>query len=463
MERCQVLLKQQSLLFVSTSKKELLCHLQDEILFGEKCSSPMKPYPPLPFDVERSNNTTTTDNTQQQQKLSHTSLKRKNSKAPLFPAIDELSEVDMTLSSPDHLGRKDEQPLIDSPVVQPSRPNTLSFKPSTDKQESKNATTGSPKIFKHKPSVSFSEKVISSPSSKKFFVSKPLKSPSAVAEKPKKSYKHRMTHTERQGKDKTESGFEADEEDASLETPRSSISYPSVPEFKSPITKDTLISSHVKMADMNDNLLTVSAEIHIEDISSLSESADDNESNTSFSTDDGLNDSTTTTTTTKSPSLNTKRRMFKMTRANTVQEPDEQTGQINHDQQRNRYFETKIHPQPQQPMGTSRPTSMITPSPSPGNIRRRSNTMPKPEKKAVITTPERKTMTPKGDKKRTIKTEKRGVVTTPKTEKKGATPKTGKFDLSSARTSKLYDKSLKQVDGFLGHDLDWPPNDDCSV
>ena len=430
LENCQVLLQQRSLLYVSISKRELLYDLQEETLFDsnfERDSFPKRfPAAGSPLDTERF---VANDNAQQYSRSqSHTSLKRRNSKAPNFPAIDETSEADTTLSSPDHLGRKVEQPLIEpstTPTAPPLRPTSLAFKPSIDKLDMK---AGSPKLMKNKPAVSFSDKTNErSPSSKKFFSSSLSKQtkPSPIAEKPKKtSFKHRMAHTERLIKDKTESGFEADEEDASLETPRSSVSYPSVPGFKLSPTKKSPISSHVMMADIG-NLLTVSAEIHGTETSSLTSNESNHDCNTSFSSDDDVpimlskvtkQTKEETKTTNKSPDLTkeegtksyhnsppkNKRHMFKMAHAKNghVEEPDEQTGQINHDQQRNRYFETKLN---QQSDLSHRPRSFTAP-----RIEKRSEkfgvaTTPKDERRGVATTP---------------KTDRRGVATLPKTDKK---------------------------------------------
>ena len=429
LSNCRASLNNRSLLMVSVSKRELLLILQGELLYGSGSESISRIRKQMPTDFPNM----PLEDPQQHSRassISQPSLKRKNSKAPLFPAIDETGETDVALSSPDTVvGKKDEQHVVDvgSNLPPPLRPTSLPFKPPFEKKKSESkisitGNAGSPKIIKSsKPSVSFAEN--RSPSSKKIFgsgFSKQFRS-SPVIEKPKRSsYKQssrRIAHIERLGKDIGESGFEADEEDASLETPRSSVSYFSSSTQCDELPKQTSTS---KLADMP-KTISVSAEVHEQDKLSLTSTESNDGSVTSLSSEDipmPLPEDTKKKLaegkcTIKHPKIladdssyspsTTRRNLFKLSHSKNVHvdEPDEQTGQLKHDQS-----EYLREPKPNIHSGNSSP-QLLTAS-----------------QLTCVDSEERKTL-----------------------------------------QQKMFNKGLKQLDNFLGHSSDqWPPDeDDCSV
>ena len=396
-----------SLLPVYASKRELLLYLEEELLSGTQTSERrLKTRKQFTTDETVTRYDMPLEEPVRHHTWSQPPLKRRNSKAPGFPAIEE-GEVETNLNSPDSLllGKNAEQHV--TPVLpSPSRPTSLAFKPSFDKTQKQDSKSGgaSTKLFKSsKQSVSFVEGASNkSPSSRRIF--KQLKSSSPVVEKQKKTYKsssRRIPHAERlRGKDKGESGFEADEEDASFETPRSSLAHSS-------FSFSQIVQEHGQTLETPDktNTLTISAEVHEQELS-LTES----EEESTLSISSGDDEPQPATKATQPPTQNSpdpilkqdtatsydspsskKRQIFKLTHSRNVHidEPDEQTGQIKRE-----CFET-------------RPANNQSPPLPPVN--RESKTL---------------------------------------------------------QHQKLFDNSLKQVDGFLPqhHLEEWPPDDDdCSV
>ena len=397
LQKCATLRSSKSLLPVSMSKKELLLMLKVEILPGfcdqhEKAKKMTKLFLGISSDIDGIGQPLEDP---QQSKVSWSqSLKRRNSKAPNFPAIEEIGEPEVLSSANPSEGTKNNNEFLEKKSSTSSsqpRPTTLSFKPVEDIQDSslekkhkgghKSATSfGSPSIFKSKPVVSFSDKlndkVEASPQSKKtvgFGLRKRIQS-SPVAEGQKKGYskqipssRRRTPHNERLKQSNLESGHEADEEDASLETPRTSFSYSSTwPSDQIDLSNLTSVPENTNVNLVNDLSLQFSAEIHHyqdqhdhislssnesdfrgRDSTSLSSEEDEVASKSKVATSkvdeggdsDRLKKSSpllshtgqdSTVSYHDSPS-NIKRKLFQKTRPKNVfvddEEPDEQTGQ----------------------------------------------------------------------------------------------------------------------------------------
>ena len=146
------------------SKKELLLSLQEEVLFGRSSQKRQD------IRKQMTTNSMEVDKPRQDDSrhyswpsMNPTTLKRRNSKAPNFPAIEETGETDATLS-PDPLGKKDEVQL----QGKLSRPTTLAFKPNSSGEKTSKqwtGTSGSPKV-KSKSIVSFADIVAKSAKTK---------------------------------------------------------------------------------------------------------------------------------------------------------------------------------------------------------------------------------------------------------------------------------------------------------
>lgn len=383
--------------------------------------------------------------------ISQPSLKRKNSKAPNFPPIEETGENDVAgVQSPDDTlvrNKKEKSPdplSTESPASTPTmRPTSLAFKPpsidKTQKQELKKANvTGSPKIPRSRPSVSFSDKVSEHSPSRKIFPSlssKLLKTSSPIIEKhaapAKKIYTKPTTkRVSSRLRQHVQSGFEADEEDASLETPKTSVSFPVSPYVINegggnsvpPLKKSPLAGREVINLNLVKEALTIEAEVHNNDITLTSESDNSDDTCLDSSDDDDRMiscdrepkpPSASATiqrvhTTDDTASSSIKRHMFKASRNVNVEfeEPDTDmvTGQVR------RYTE---------------------PSPSP-----RSSPLPSGSSPSD-------TGTLNDQLTKDISTSNTAAAVTTK-------------------ASKMYSASLNQAGGFLGQ-LQYPPDDDCSV
>lgn len=311
LHKCKDFLRSKSSYNVSLSKRELLLCLQQELKFGSSACGPSKSSVggamPLesPLDLPPQQVIATTPRSAP---ISQPSLKRKNSKAPNFPPIEEKGETDVTAGVQGGLEReKSPDPMVavqdpmpaQSPTV--NRPTSLAFKPpvidKTQKQETsskKGSVSGSPSRAPHRsrPSVSFADKVSEHSPSRKIFPSlssKLLKTSSPIVEKHTQPARKTYTKpTAKRGSGRmrgnagsgqhVQSGFEADEEDAALETPKTSVSYPVSPyegltEGVSP-HKPIKVSPLASQEVMNLGL-TVQAEVHDDLSTSESEQSDD--------------------------------------------------------------------------------------------------------------------------------------------------------------------------------------------
>ena len=299
-------------------------------------------------------------------------VKRRNSsKVPTFPVIVEGGETDAALSSPDHdtthtFGLEEQKHTSESKVAH-ERPKTLAFKPSevvnsTQERKNKGGLRGSPNVAKIKQMVSFSDKPTSSTPSKKLFGGKgSLKKKLITPEedetyelKPMPPNRRKVARHERDrfARKKVESSFDADEEDASIDTPRTSFSYPS---HTWPLEQDIELSECNPVIDLStdreesETAITVLAEVH----PSLMESSDYTSSKNNLpevekikSVDELVSENPTVstqfvsqnTTDVSSVSKNLRPMRPLLKRVTSIHsdpdEPDEQTGQLKHERNR---------------------------------------------------------------------------------------------------------------------------------